>query len=82
MTNENGQAEIIYNHFNRAFVRDNTHCDEAEVISYQLRLYGVEMIRLIQIGKLQPSEKVLQILSDINEGLQRHGKPLLEFNFS
>jgi len=81
MTQENPQAQILYTHFNRAFERDNAYCDDSEVISYQMRLVGVELIRLIQIGKLQPREDVLQNLADINEGLQRHGKPPLEFDF-
>ncbi len=82
MTSENSDSKVIATHFHRAFERDNSNCDESEVISYQLRLVGVEMIRVIQAGKLLPREDVLQTLRDVNEGLARHGKPLLDFDFS
>ena len=72
MTQENRTAQILYTHYYQAYNRDNKNCDEAGVIDFQLKLLGIETIRLIRLGKLKPSEDILQSLRQTD----------LEFDFS
>jgi|GEM_PF-4011700 len=72
-------AEIINTPYRLASDEEMQGCDD-EVLSHQLRLYGVELIRLIHAGKLQAKD-VAHILRNINQSLKEFGKPLLALDF-
>ncbi|WP_295795210.1 hypothetical protein [Mucilaginibacter sp.] len=55
-------------------------CD-IDVLSAQLRICGVEQIRLVQAGRLQPDESLMRNLNQINGLLAEFGKPTMVLDF-
>jgi hypothetical protein len=81
MPNEKKQASVINLPYQLASDEALRGCDDIEILSFQVRLFAVEKIRLIQAGKMQPTEKVIQNLKDANEVLKDFGKPTLPLDF-
>ena len=81
MTTEKTSAQVINLPYQLASKEELSDCDDINVLSYQLRIHGVEQIRLIQIGRLQATENVVQNLKNINGLLEEFGKPTLSLDF-
>lgn len=78
---ESKQSNIINLPYQLAEPKDLQDCDDIGVFSFQLRLHGVEQIRLIQSGRLAPTPDVVRNLNSINELLREFGKPELPLEF-
>ncbi|WP_147425706.1 hypothetical protein [Mucilaginibacter gracilis] len=75
------QSNIIDLPYQLASTEELQNCDDIGVLSFQLRMYGVEQIRLIQAGQLTPTPDVMRNLNSINEQLRDFGKPELSLAF-
>ncbi|RKR84195.1 hypothetical protein BDD43_4422 [Mucilaginibacter gracilis] len=80
MINTSKQGQVIASPYRLASAQELQGCDDIGALSFQLRLFGVEQIRLIQAGKLDP-HTAAQNLKDINQLLKEFGRPELSLDF-
>lgn len=80
MSNEQ-QAQILLFPYQLAYQEELEGCYDAEIMTFQLRLWATNYLNAIYHGQMQPTPEVIERLTSMNDSLKAFGKPTLPLDF-